>query len=62
MDENLKLTITVSQLAKCLGIGMNSAYSLVNKNTFPKIVVGRRILIPKKGLQEWLDKESRIAI
>jgi excisionase family DNA binding protein len=57
-----KLVYTVKELSKILDIGMNSAYCLVNSRDFPKIIVGRKILIPKKSLDQWIDKSSKAIV
>ena len=54
-----KLVYTVSELAKVLNIGMNSAYYLVNSKGFPKITLGRKILISKKSLENWILSTSQ---
>lgn len=56
---NDTLVYTVNELAKVLNIGMNSAYYLVNSKDFPKITVGRKILVPKKALEEWINTNSK---
>lgn len=53
-----KLTITVAELAEYLGIGRNSAYTLVNSKDFPKIQIGRKIIIPIKSLEKWIERKS----
>ena len=50
-----KLVYTVKEAAKVLNIGLNNAYILVNSKDFPKIQVGRKILIPVKSLEKWLE-------
>ena len=40
-----KKFITVQQFAFEYGIGMNKSYEIVNKKNFPKVKVGRKILI-----------------
>ena len=57
-----KLVYTVKETAQVLNIGMNNAYSLVNSKDFPKIQVGRKILIPKKALDRWLDSKNIVSI
>ena len=39
--------LTVEQLRKALGIGRNKAYELVNTGLVKSVGVGRRILVPK---------------
>jgi len=50
-----KLVYTVKETAQVLNMGLNNAYCLVNSKDFPKIQVGRKILIPKKALEKWLE-------
>ena len=45
-------------LYQLLPIGWNKLYELVNSRGFPKFVVGRRILIPKKQFEEWLESAA----
>jgi excisionase family DNA binding protein len=50
------MTYTVKQLAQIMNIGVTSAYNLVNTKNFPKLVVGNKILVPKKSLEKWIDE------
>lgn len=54
-----KLIYSVPEAAKVLGIGVTTMYTLVKKKGFPVIVVGTRKLIPKKGLECWVDEQAR---
>jgi excisionase family DNA binding protein len=53
--ENDKLTLTVEETAKCLGIGRNSAYEAVARGEIPVIKVGKRLLVPKAALEKLLN-------
>jgi hypothetical protein len=55
-SRNTRMCYTVNELANFLPLGRNSLYKLVNMPDFPKIVVGRKILIPIKGLEVWLEQ------
>lgn len=56
-----KLTYSVSEMAKVLGIGRNAAYTLVNREDFPAIKLSKRhIVIPRDGLKTWLDKQTEV--
>lgn len=46
----------IDSLQELLPLGKNKLYELVHSKGFPKIVVGRKILIPKKAFDEWLEK------
>ena len=53
-----KLTITVQEAARLLGIGRNIMLELVTLPDFPAIRFKRKILINKAQLQNWLDNSS----
>ena len=50
----MKLTMTVPQAAKRLGIGRNAAYQAVRRGEIPAIRVGGRILVPKRAFDDLL--------
>ena len=49
--EKEKLTLTVDETAKCLGIGRNSAYEAIARGEIPVVKVGKRLLVPKAALE-----------
>lgn len=53
-----KLTYTVEEMGEALGISRCKAYQLANSKNFPKIRIGKRIVIPINALNEWLQKRS----
>ena len=53
MDKE-KLTLTVGETAKCLGIGRNSAYEAVARGEIPVVKIGKRLLVPKAALETLL--------
>ena len=55
MFENYPDIMTVRQLATALGIGLNSAYELVNTKVIGSRKVGRKILIPKACVIDFAD-------
>ena len=56
-----KATLSVDELAQYLGISRPKAYELVHKAGFPKISIGRRIIVPKEALLAWMDREAEHA-
>ena len=46
--------MTVSEMAHALGIGMNSAYRLINENEIGCKRIGRKIIIPKKCVIDFI--------
>ena len=53
--ENKKL-ITVKEFAKEYGIGTNKAYERVNSKGFPVVKLGRKILVIRDRVDEFLYK------
>ncbi len=52
MDKNKeKLTLTVDETARCLGIGRNSAYEAIARGEIPVVKIGKRLLVPKAALE-----------
>lgn len=55
------LCVTVDDLCDLLRVSRPTAYSLVHQTGFPVIRVGRRLLIPKVGLERWLNEQTEIS-
>ena len=56
IEYNKKL-ITVQKFASEYGIGINKSYEIVHKKDFPKIMVGRKILIIKDKIDDFFVKQ-----
>ncbi len=57
--ENTKLTVTVNEMAKMLGVSRPVAYDLTKKEGFPAIRISeRRIVIPVEALNKWLNESA----
>lgn len=52
-----KRIYTVDEIQDILGIGRNSAYSLVKSGVFHSVRIGGNIRISKKSFDEWLDNQ-----
>jgi excisionase family DNA binding protein len=50
--------LTVAEAAKLLRISRGLAYELVRQERIPFIRLGRRLLIPRRGLEEWVAREA----
>lgn len=48
--------MTVKQVAAALGIGINKAYELVNDGTINCKRIGRKIIVPKLYLVDYIQK------
>ncbi len=54
MNNDFSMVYTIKELAQVLKISNSSAYQLARSENFPKVYVGKRILIPSQELKEWL--------
>lgn len=52
-----KLTFSVLEVAKLLGLSRASVYEAVKTNQIPSITFGRRIFIPRTALKKMLNEE-----
>lgn len=50
-----RLTLTVDEAAGLLGISRNLAYELVGRGEVPSVRLGRRVLVPRRALEEMLE-------
>lgn len=57
--DELPLMLSVSQVAKVLGISRTSTYDLVKEKDFPSITIGSRIVIPKEELILWIKNQVK---
>ena len=54
--DNEKLSLSVTEAAKLLGIGRNLMLKLVTVPGFPAIRFKKKIIINKNKLQQWFDE------
>lgn len=54
-----QMTLTVPQMMKALNISKNVAYVLTKEPDFPCFRLGKKILINRDLLQEWLNNKCR---
>lgn len=57
----LPLTLSVPEVAAVLGISRAGAYELVHSASFPKVKIGKRIVVPKDKLLKWIDAQVEVA-
>lgn len=55
--EQLPFTLNAQQVADLLGIAKNSAYTLMHSEGFPTLHIGRRLVVPKEKLLQWMDEQ-----
>lgn len=57
-----RMALSVAEVQESLGIGRNAVYNLVNRADFPKIRMGRKIIIPREAFLRWLDQQTTVEI
>ena len=55
--EKMPFTLNVNQVAEILGVARNTVYTLMHSEGFPTMHVGRRLLVPKEKLLQWMDDQ-----
>ncbi len=55
MEQEARLTMSVEDAARVLGISRAFAYELVARGELPHLRLGRRLLVPRRALEELLD-------
>ena len=53
-----KLTLSVPEAAKVIGVSRSQMYILAKSEGFPTIQVGRRVLVSVKGLERWVEEQA----
>ena len=54
--------LTVMEMMNFMHVSRATAYQLVNSEGFPVIRIGRKILIPKKQLETWIEEHMGGAV
>lgn len=50
--------LTVPEAAALLGVSSKAVYDLVHREGFPVVRVGRKFLIPRLALLNWLEVQA----
>ena len=57
--DELPLLLNTTQLADLLGVSHSSVYELIQEDGFPSLRIGKRIVIPKEELRQWISKNTK---
>jgi len=57
-----RLTLTIEETAKLLGIGRQLAYDRVKTGEIPVIKIGRRLLVPRRALEKLLEQGQAVTL
>ena len=53
-----KIVYSISEVSKLLGVSWSYAYQMVKEKTLPVLELGRRKVVPKIQLEEWIQKNT----
>lgn len=55
-----KMTYSVAEAAQVIGVSTSNMYQIIKMQGFPVITLGKRRLIPIKGLERWLEEMAAV--
>ena len=58
--EQLPVTLNADQVASVLGISRANAYQLMHSYGFPTLQIGKRMVVPKDKLIQWMDQRTSV--
>ena len=53
----LPMALNANQVAAVLGISRAGAYNLMRSEGFPTLFIGKRMVVPKDRLMDWMNKQ-----
>ena len=57
--EQLPLTLKADQVAAVLGISRANAYTLLRREGFPTLRIGKRMLVPRDRFIRWIEENTQ---
>lgn len=60
-DTDLRLTLTVEETATALGVNPSTVYDYARQRQIPHVRIGKRLIIPRAALMDWLDSAAEQA-
>ena len=58
--EELPLTLNAREAAEVLRISKSKVYELAQSESFPAIRIGKRVVIPRDKLIQWLNNQAEV--
>ena len=56
--EQLPLMLNAEDIKDVMNISRAGAYQLMHREDFPKIIIGKRIVVPRDKFLEWLENNA----
>ena len=58
--EDLPLTLKAHEAAAVLRISKSKVYELARTESFPAVRIGKRVVIPRDKLIEWMNAQAEV--
>lgn len=59
--EDLPLTLNAREAAQVLRISKSKVYELAQSESFPAIRIGKRVVIPRDKLIQWMNNQAEVS-
>ena len=59
--EELPLTLNAREAAGVLRISKSKVYDLARTESFPAVRIGKRVVIPRDKLIEWMNAQAEVS-
>ena len=59
--EDLPLTLNAREAAEVLRISKSKVYELAQSDSFPAIRIGKRVVIPRDKLIQWMSNQAEVS-
>ena len=59
--EELPLSLKAEEAAKVLRISKSKVYELAQSESFPVIRIGKRVVIPRDKLIQWMNDQAEVS-
>jgi len=59
--EDLPLTLKAREAAEVLRISKSKVYELARTESFPAVRIGKRVVIPRDKLIEWMNTQAEVS-
>ena len=59
-SSQLPMALNAKQVAAVLGISRAGAYNLMRSEGFPTLFIGKRMVVPKDRLMDWMNTQIKM--
>lgn len=60
VDKLEPLAVSAAEAARLLGVSRPTLYQYIGRDDFPSFKLGGRVLVSVAGLQEWIDRQTKV--